>query len=141
MCFLKAFSRTTSFKEFVTRTIMPVYTIHDKGEPRSTDSTHKLNRVSFDVSRKDWSDFQGQILDAIEFLERYFEELKVFIKQHDTDEILLDFPIYSRLDENIANQNDRLPAKLLRLAGNLNIDIEIATYPPNLFEGLRKPEP
>jgi hypothetical protein len=140
MCFLKAFSQTTSFGDFAKYTTLPVYSIHDKGEPRSADSTHKVNRISFDVSKKDWNDFQGQILDATEFLERYFEELKVFIEQHDIDEILLDFPIYSRLGENIANQNDRLPAKLLRLAGNLNIDIEISTYPVSLFEGLRKPE-
>ena len=46
----------------------------------------------------------------------------------------LDFPIYSRLNDEIVNQNDHLPRKLINLAGKLNIGIEMSIYSPDFMD-------
>ena len=136
MCILKIYSDDNSFKSFVTTTKIPVYSSYEKGDYRNetTEIVREHYRISFDVSRKKWDDLKGQIEDAILFLEKHFEELNTILSTHKISDAYLDFPIYSRLDENIVNQNDHLPKELIFLAGKLTLGIEIGIYSKNAFD-------
>jgi hypothetical protein len=85
-------------------------------------------RISFDVSDKDWDDFPGQVEDAIAFLSKWAEELASFSSEFELEEMILDFPLYSRLNDRIINQNDYLPRQLITLAGRLGLCIGMSIY-------------
>jgi len=130
MCVLKAFSNSKSFKGFAATTPIPVFSIFEKGETLNPKSKSLLNefRISFDVSDKDWDDFPGQVSDAITFLSMWETDLRTLIAEFEPEELILDFPLYSRLNENIINQNDYLPKELIILAGRLGICIGMSIY-------------
>ena len=138
MCILKVYSDTNSFKAFSKETDLPVYSCWDKGETITKKKLSTNNRVSFDVSQKEWDDFKGQVSDAIMFLEKYSAQIKRLFATHLVIDAYLDFPLWSRLDENIVNQNDHIPRELVRIAGELNIGIEMAIYSQNAFDSLNE---
>ena len=131
MCNLKIYSDTNSFKSFAKTTRIPVYSVHDKGENKNRQTD---NRISFDISDKDWDDFEGQVQDCIGFLTKYFEDMQQLFKTHNVTTAYLDFPLYSRLYGDIVNQNDHLPKELIQLAGKLSLGIEMAFYSKNAFD-------
>jgi hypothetical protein len=135
MCVLKIYSDTDSFKLLAEKTVLPVYSVYEKGDLKiaSEKQTYTDYRISFDVSGKEWDDFDGQVKDAILFLEKYFDALNVMMQSHNISDAYLNFPIYSRLDDTIVNQNDHLPVKLIMLAGKLSLGIEMAIYSKNAF--------
>lgn len=133
MCFLKVTNKTKSFKELAKTTNIPVFSVYDKGEKRNKNKNYDDFRISFDVSQKGWDNFKGQVSDTITFLEYHFKELEEIISNFKAD-AFLDFPIYSRLNEEIVNQNDHLPKELIALAGKLNLGIEMAIYEDGLFD-------
>ena len=134
MCVLKVYSDTNSFKAFSASTNIPVYNCHDKGEALTNKRLCKEYRISFDVSDREWDEFEGQVSDTIAFLEKYYSQLKDLFATHLITDAYLDFPLWSRLDENIVNQNDHIPRELIKLAGELNIGIEMAIYAQNAFD-------
>jgi hypothetical protein len=67
-------------------------------------------------------------------LDKYFVELQNFLAKPNINSAALDFPIYSRLNEDIVNQNDQLPKELIILAGKLSLGIEISIYSKDVFE-------
>lgn len=128
MCILKLFSDTDSFKDWTQSTEIPLCSVYDKGEQRTRRARHRHYRISFDVSDRDGSDFRGQAQDAIRFLTRYAEPIRKLLQSHDVDLGYLDFPIYSRLDGQVANQNDHIPKELIKLAAELDLGIEMSLY-------------
>ncbi|AWA30975.1 hypothetical protein HYN48_13295 [Flavobacterium magnum] len=136
MCLLKIYSDNESFASFAKTTEVPVYSISEKGDYKNEAKkiVNEDYKISFDVSDKEWDDLKGQVGDAILFLEKHFEELNILLSTHNISNAYLDFPIYSRLDKNIVNQNDHLPKALIVLAGKLCIGIEIAIYSKNAFD-------
>jgi hypothetical protein len=135
MCVLKIYSDTYSFKIFSERTKLPVYSVFDKGEYRDKKKIRKVtvNTLSLDVSEKDWGDFPSQVTDAINFLSTYYDELSELLNSINDVEACLDFPIYSRLDNRIINQNDYIPKELVALAGKLNLEIGMSQYSKEAF--------
>lgn len=129
MCILKVYSDTDSFKSFEETTRMPVYSRHEKGEKQRTD-----HRISFTVSDRSWDDIKAQIDDAFLFLKEHFDELDQLMKSHNVSTAYLDFPVYSRLNNDIVNQNDHFPKELISIAGKLSLGIEIAIYSKNAFD-------
>lgn len=77
------------------------------------------------VSEADFSDLPTQIDDAITFLKTNAEELQKLMDFPGIEGCTLDFPVEER---DVAVQCDVFPAELLRLAGNLEINIEISRY-------------
>ncbi len=134
MCILKIHSEKFSFKKFCETTKIPVFSVTDKGEPRGKTRVSETFVVSFDVSDAEWDEFSQQIDDAINFLTAHFGELNQLITEIPDADGYLDFPIYSRLNNDIVNQNDHFPKKLINLAGKLNFGIEMAIYSPDAFE-------
>ena len=136
MCFLKIHSNNHTFKKFCETTIVPVYSVFDKDEYRNKSKTRKSDSfvVSFDVSDAEWDDFPAQVNDAIKFLTANFSELDKLISEIPDAEGYLDFPLYSRLNDEVVNQNDHLPKDLICLAGKLGLGIEMAIYSQDAFE-------
>ncbi|MEZ9200026.1 hypothetical protein [Shewanella sp. 10N.286.54.B9] len=136
MCFLKIHSKNHTFKKFCETTKVPVYSVFDKDEYRNKSKTRKSDSfvVSFDVSDAEWDDFPSQVNDAIKFLTANFSELDKLIGEIPDADGYLDFPLYSRLNEEVVNQNDHLPKELIRLAGKLGLGIEMAIYSQEAFE-------
>jgi hypothetical protein len=83
----------------------------------------------FDVSKAAISDFDGQIADAIAFLDVNIRELEKIVAA-DPIEATLDFAVAWRA---VAVQNDVLPAQLVRRAAEFGFAIELSHYP--LAEG------
>lgn len=134
MCVLKVYSNTNSFKKFSNNTDIPLSSCLDKGEAITTKRICEEYRVSFDVSDREWDDFEGQVSDAISFLEKYYSQIEELFSTHSITDAYLDFPLWSRLDENNVNQNDSFPRKLIKVAGELNIGICMAIYAKNAFD-------
>lgn len=138
MCILKVSSKTYSFQHFADATQVPVCSVREKGEFRSSKETEKYAEfgISLVVSDADWDAFPDQVIDAIEFLEMHFVELKKLVEDSEVEHAFLDFPIYSRLNDDIINQNDHLPRKLVSLAGKLNLGIEMSIYSEAAFDDI-----
>jgi hypothetical protein len=134
MCVLKVYSDINSFKYFAEKTDLPIDSCNNKGDILIKNEYFKQNRIVFDVSDKEWDNFKGQINDAILFLNKYKEQLKELFETHLIECAYLDFPLWSRLDGNIANQNEHIPQELIKIAGELNIGIEMAIYARDAFE-------
>ena len=128
MCILKVYSENESFKEFAKKSKIPVHFVRDKGERKSENKTFEYNRISFVVSDLEWDDFHGQVKEAISFLTVYFEQLDEFLKNKNITSAYLDFPIYSKLNDQIVSQYNHLPKELIVLSGKLNLGIEISIY-------------
>ncbi len=138
MCILKIYSDTTSFQTYVDSTDLPAVSCQVKGQIRrkSTGALYEAHRISISVSDKDWDDFKGQVVDAIAFLTGNESELRRLVESHDVINAYLDFPLYSRLDGEVVNQNDHLPRELIVLAGRLGLGIEMAIYEKKAFDEL-----
>ena len=136
MCVLKVYSDTNSFKSFAKTTKIPVYSSYDKGEQQGNGEgpVRTDYKISFDISDKDWDDFEGQIKDTILFLTKYYDDLDQLFKTHNITTAYLDFSIYSRLYGDIVNQNDHLPKELIAIAGKLSLGIEMAIYTKYAFD-------
>ena len=134
MCFLKIYSNIDSFKVFSMNTNLPTYSCFDKGESITKKRLSENYRISFDVSQKEWDDFKGQVSDAILFLKKHSTDIKKLFATHSVTDAYLDFPLWSRLDGNIVNQNDHIPKELIRIAGKLNLGIEMAIYAQDAFD-------
>jgi hypothetical protein len=141
MCILKVLSDTDSFKPYAARTSLPVYSVRDANEIRrpSTGMVYGVNRISFDVSVREWDDFPGQVEDAVAFLTQHAVAIRALIESHNVTEAYLDFPLWSRLNDNIVNQNDHLPRELICLCADVGLGIEMGLYQRNAFE--RGPDP
>ena len=80
----------------------------------------------FDVSDANFDNFNGQIEDAITFLSSNGTDVKLLMsKPNATGD--LDFGIDWR---DVVAQFDTLPAALVRLAGDLGLDLTLSHYSP-----------
>lgn len=111
---------------------MHVDSIWEKGGVYDDARPRKAFSLSFDVSKSDWYDLAGQVRDAIVFWDRNETELRAILKGRDDIEAVLDFPVWSRIDANVYNQNDQFPKELVVRAGHLGLALELATYARDL---------
>jgi len=74
-------------------------------------------------------DLSAQIQDAISFLAANQDSLSKVLANPAVDDSRLDFGYNLRISDRMAIQCDYLPPELLRLAGEVNIGIELSLYP------------
>lgn len=130
MCVLRVSSARSSFSVFLSDTIFPCYQSHEKGD------RHHIRKPTFradfgfscNVSRRKWTDFEGQVTDAIRFLVTNSVELDRLLANCDVDDIRLDFPVESQLSDHVLGQYDYLPPELVRLCAQHGIGIELSQY-------------
>ncbi len=130
MCVLHVSSSRDSFGRFLAATRLPVYQCHEKGDVKNARKSTIYDDYGFscNVSERAWSDASGQIEDAVRFLEVHSAELRALTSQHQIDDIRLDFPLESRLSEEVVAQYDYLPVCLVRSCAEYGIGIEISHY-------------
>ena len=144
MCVLHVTSDTDSLNEYIKTAGLPVYMAYEKGDPifpnAKDPGQYEDSGFSCDVSEKGWDDFQGQIEDAISFLRQFETPLFELIDRYHITDIRLDFPMTSRIAMNASYfmQSDYLPPELLKLAGRLDIGIEISQYRGSGDDDLRE---
>ena len=99
-----------------------------KGEPSRIKSKgpESQSGAHFLVSPREFNDLAGQIAEAIAYLETNKAAIRDLMAFAGVEGAVLDFGTEWR---DVAAQFDRFPAKLLQLAGNLGLDLEISHYP------------
>ncbi|MBS1589257.1 MAG: hypothetical protein JST52_06545 [Bacteroidetes bacterium] len=122
---------TPSDSEKLIQTIgLTPYKIIEKDSIVSTregERKYDATLCGFDVVTENFTDFPTLVEGAIVFLEEHFEQLKK-LKLLETNS-KLDFGFYTQfVDSKIVAQYDTIPNKLLKLAGELGMDIELSQY-------------
>lgn len=88
------------------------------------------------MSDAEWDDLPRQIEDAMRFLDRHGDALRALCTSHEVTDATLDFPVYSRIDDHVINQNHPLPRGLVARCGALGLGIELAVYARNVEQVL-----
>ncbi len=136
MCVLRASGSGFIPEDYLCSSGLSPYQVYHRGDPlfrKSKPGGPRFEESGFkaSVSDRDWSDLPGQIEDAIDFLQRYRDDLERLRAAPGIEDVRLDFPYRLRIDgEAVWAQFDYLPPMLLELAGTLGVGIELSLYPP-----------
>ncbi|MGA3283941.1 MAG: DUF4279 domain-containing protein [Verrucomicrobiota bacterium] len=129
-CLLRATGENFEVDAFLQTSKLRPNTVQHKGQLRRKNKPDggksEFSGLSCVVSEKDFNDLEGQIAEAIEFLKSNRVHLQKLVKFPGIEDVRLDFGI-ERRDE--FSQCDYFPSKLLCLAGELGIGIELSQYP------------
>ena len=99
-----------------------------KGEPRgSTGKVHTSSGASVVVSDAEFEEFDLQVGDATAFLEAHGQIVAKAASFAGVDYAVLDFAVALR--KGYFSQSSCLPPRLIRLAANAGIGLEISHYP------------
>jgi hypothetical protein len=135
-CVLSLQGRDFDVDRFLTTSALPLpFKVKRKGEPRwpqkPQGATMSFSVLSIVTSESDFNNLKQQIEDTIEYLERNKQYLRHISKADDIEFATLDFGVDLRIDrEKLPCHSERLPAKLLLLAGEFGLDIELSLYLP-----------
>lgn len=122
---------------FIAQSKVRPYKIFYKGEARfkTKPDGAKLERsgLSIEVSKADMDDAKGQIKDAINFLSRNRKKLDYISKIKGVQHAILDFGIVQKIDrDKHLMESHLLPNRLLQLAGEVGLSIELTFYAENM---------
>ena len=136
-CILRISGRHLDVDKLIKGSSLKPYDIYKKGQPSypglRIKRINKYSGISIEVSKADFDKFEKQIKDAIKFLTKHKTSVKKLTTNKQVESSCLDFGVDLRIGyNNIALQSDTLPYELLKLAGDLKIDIQISLYPPDL---------
>jgi hypothetical protein len=125
-CVLRVQGEEFTVDDFLAGCVLPVYEVFRKGEERAhrTESRWSVSGFKSDVSNNS-SELAEQVKDAIEFLQRYSSDLKRLASNPAVTDVRLDFGYDHK---NMAVQSEYLPPRLLRLAADLGVGIELSLY-------------
>ena len=126
-CVLRAAGPDFQVDEFLKASTFTTCEVYSKGEARGRHGRlHEKSGLAVVVSEASADDLPKQIADATEFLERHREEI-VRLQSHlgVGEEARLDFGIWQRGE---FGQYCYFPPKLLQLAGDLGVGIELSVY-------------
>lgn len=99
-----------------------------KSKPEGRKVEH--SSLSIQTSKADWDELDKQINDTIRYLKRHKDKLSYIKEVKEVDFALLDFGINLRIDgKKVIAQSDTFPNALLKLAGEIGLDIELSIYP------------
>jgi len=84
------------------------------------------NQIVVSVSDRDWSDLDGQIADAEEFLARHGVRIRELSGAAEIEALVLDFPVEAAGES--AARFLRFPAAFVTAAGALGVGLEISLY-------------
>ncbi|MGH9461765.1 MAG: DUF4279 domain-containing protein [Vicinamibacteria bacterium] len=127
-CVLRAHGESFDVREFLKESSLQPDTVYKKGDPIVTKrdgSRQPSSGFSISVSQATLDDLEGQIREAISFLDEYEDELRRLGSFVGVDGISLDFGVQWR-EGSI--QTDVFPADLLWRAGALDIWLGVTHY-------------
>ncbi|SKA09321.1 hypothetical protein [Sediminibacterium ginsengisoli] len=127
--------------DFFKKSKLRGYTINYKGTPifKNKPDGKKMMHTSASIqtSSAGFNDMPKQVKDTIQYLERNRAKLENILLTRHIDYAILDFGVALRIDhQNILIQSEILSKKLIKLAGELGLSIDITIYPPDLEEQL-----
>lgn len=128
-CVLRVRGATFAVDEFLAKSSLQPITVFHRGEKQSGfEKARPVNFSGFhaDVSAADFSNLQGQISDAVQFVEQNRNELARLAGFPGVEHLSIDFGIEER---DIAAQSERFPPNLLQMIGSLGIWLEFTLYP------------
>ena len=105
--------------------------VQRKGLPRfkSGRSIAEYTGFNVEVSSDDGDDLERQVADAIGFLTANRTAIRHVLEFPGVECAYLDFNVNCCLGNGVAVQNSRFSSDLLKLAGDLRLDINISLYP------------
>jgi len=126
-CVLRARGVSFAVDEFLAASSLRPITVFHRGEqqsPKSRPTT--VSGFHVDVSAADFSDLQGQIAHAIQFVEDNRDELARLVGFPGVEDVCADFGIEER---DVPAQKERFPPNLLVALGGLGISLDFTLYP------------
>ncbi len=130
MCLIRATCRDATFKPFAATTRLPIVWGEEVSEDRNRAFGRQFagKRILVCVSSRDWTDFNGQVRDAIEFLYRWRDELLRLVANYELEQFALEIPIGDRdaVGRSESTPLERLPIELILLAAQIGLRIETA---------------
>jgi len=142
-CILIILGRDLDIDAFLSKSKLRGFSKSYKGEPmfKSKPEGRKLerSRVGIQTSKAGFDDLDKQVKDTIRYLKRNKEKLSYIKKVKQIELAVLDFGINLQIDrKKILMQSERYPNELLKLAGDIGLDIETSIYPIDLQNILEK---
>jgi hypothetical protein len=128
-CVLHVEMRRKNIGKLLSQLLLKPHAKHNANEIKNLakNISWTTSGFSVDTSKADFSDFRKQVRETIKFLQKNQQDLFMISQAKDLKEFKLDFGINAK-NEGFYNFCDYLPPKLLLLAGNLGITIEISVY-------------
>ena len=149
-CVLRAHGESFQVHEFLKKSSLQPDSVFQKGDPVASDgkkgSQHSASGFSVSVSEADFADLEGQIREAILFLDEYEDELRRLGSFSGVQGVSLEFGIEWREPSFLTDlpgvggpgsrtglrqtpvQTDVFPADLLWRAGALDIWLAVTHY-------------
>jgi hypothetical protein len=128
ICVMRVYGEQFAVDDFVKTSNLTsdpdLYTVWHKGEPNYKGCCEHSG-FNLDVCEVESEGLKEQAERAIDFLSRNFIELKRLMEFPGVENGRLDFAISKR---DVAAQFDLFPVELVRLAGSLNLQLELSQY-------------
>jgi hypothetical protein len=133
-CVLKIMGENLDVDAFVAKTQMDGFDKSYKG-----DWTNKLKKrkrewssAGMVISDAGYDDVKTQIKEAIEFLNRHKDNLRHIATTPEIEYATIDFGVDSTIDEDHLSQSFYLTKPLIKICAELDIEIELSLYKPDL---------
>ena len=123
---LRASGTSFDVDEFGRRSHLVACKLFRRGERRGSSGTLQSSGANISVGDDSIFDLDLAVEEAIAFLEKHAGDLKQLRTELAIEAMVLDFAVARR---DTFTESDILPARLLRLTGNLGIDVCISHYP------------
>jgi len=130
-CVLRVAGRDFDVDAYLGRGVLAPSAVYRRGEarfptlPRARKSLQ--SGFSIVVSKKEFSDFPGQVRDALSFLGRHRRAVRALRRRNGVESATLDFGVERRPDATV--QAQVFPEELVRTAGELGLALELSFYP------------
>jgi hypothetical protein len=126
MCIFHVTSLTSSLKEFVGNTNLPIDQCHEKGEV-SRFGVERNFGFSCEVSNRSFKDIEGQFEDIKLFLKTYRVELISLSEEYSISDWKFDLP-YQVRDKASFVQTDYISPSLIKLLAEFDIGLQLSLY-------------
>lgn len=131
MCVLRATGISFAVDEFLAASTLTPIAVFRRGQPQwaqAPPGSRIPNESGFNAiaSEADFSNLQGQVADAVRFVEQNQHELTRLVAFPGVERVSLDFVIEER---DVAAQSECFPPNLLRMVGNLGIWLDLTLFP------------
>ena len=128
---LRAYGIAFDVDGFVAESTLPICALKRRGEPVFPGSQpegrkNEQSGVHVSASDADFHEFPKQVEEATAFLRSYYEQVRQLCEFPGVEGVTLDFGLSRR---DVVVQCDKLSAELVRLAGSLDLAIELSQYP------------
>jgi len=131
-CTLSIIGKNLDVQTFIAKSKLRPHHVFLKGEPifktKIKSKLRAYSGISIVTSKADFDNLKIQIKDTISFLQRNKEKLKCISTTKEIQYATLNFGVDSTIHKNMFSQSEVFPNKLLRIAGELGLDLEISLY-------------